>query len=416
MKKNNNKYMGNKDTFNLKEFMLLKNNEQDKLIKDTLNKLYEEELDIKNKYIEKVLNVAFDNKDNEMYLPYNLCVKKEGNKLIFNFVKSKNTPLFIIFFLVFLFLCGFATYSGIKFLRYTNLNIDLNGDGIADLNIDLDGDGNCDINCDTNKDKKPDLNIDYQGNRKAIFNVKREDGTIFNKINQDLDGNGVCDLNCDTDNDGWPDINIDLDGDGKPDINIDTNGDGIPDLNVDTNGDGVPDVNIDEDDDGICDRNCAYISGKDKNGELIIGGDDNISLDTAALVVIFENGNNIKLNDLYPDDQTGNVNTKVPDVKFTIENKTDKVLYYNLKWIDVVNTFESNNFWVKVWSDYSGYKQDFKTAPFTNGTLASDIAIAPHTKQSYTVSFTLHGTQDEQNYDQGKSFKGKLTVELKEDK
>ena len=184
MKKNNNKYMGNKDTFNLKEFMLLKNNEQDKLIKDTLNKLYEEELDIKNKYIEKVLNVAFDNKDNEMYLPYNLCVKKEGNKLIFNFVKSKNTPLFIIFFLGFLFLCGFATYSGIKFLRYTNLNIDLNGDGIADLNIDLDGDGICDINCDTNKDKKPDLNIDYQGNRKAIFNVKREDGTIFNKINQ----------------------------------------------------------------------------------------------------------------------------------------------------------------------------------------------------------------------------------------
>lgn len=407
------KFTNNKETLNVKEFMLLESKKQDELIENTINTMYDNNVKINSRMIDKVLSVAFNNKDTEIYLPHKLCVYKEGNKLVFAFRKKNNSALFIIFLLTFLFLGGFATYSGIQYIQASRLNQDTNGDGVADMNIDLDGDGICDINCDTNKDKKPDKNVDYRGNRKPVFNVLLEDGKIFNEINQDTNKDGKCDINCDTDDDGWPDVNIDLDGDGVADINIDSNNDLIPDINVDTNGDGVADINIDTNNDGECDKNCTYVI-PGKGGQLDIG-DNGVTVDTAALIVVFEDGNNISLNNLYPDDHTNNVTTKVPDIKFTIENTTDKELYYDINWLNVENSFESTNFWFKISSNYNGYNNDWKTAPFTSEKMATRVMIAPKTKQSYTVSFTLHGTGSEQNYDQGKYFKGKISVELIEE-
>ena len=201
-----------------------------------------------------------------------------------------------------MFIAGFATFSGVQLIGKSWMNIDLNGDGVPDLNLDLNDDGICEVNCTKNKmGKKPESNIDYRGNRKPTFNVILEDGTISNKMNQ-TDENGKCLLNCDTNDDGWPDTNIDIDGDGKADLNIDSDGDGNPDLNIDTNGDGVPDINIDEDGDGKCDKNCTYVI--DKKGGQITTGNGDVTLDTAALIVNFESGNNIVLTDIYPDDQT----------------------------------------------------------------------------------------------------------------
>ena len=40
--KNKKEFQRNKETINIKEFMLLKSGEQDKLIEETLNKVYEE--------------------------------------------------------------------------------------------------------------------------------------------------------------------------------------------------------------------------------------------------------------------------------------------------------------------------------------------------------------------------------------
>ena len=78
-KENKNKeFLRNKETINIKEFMLQKSGEQDKLITDTLDKIYEGNVEVTKKHLEKVLNVAFDNKDNETYLPHSLCVKKDG--------------------------------------------------------------------------------------------------------------------------------------------------------------------------------------------------------------------------------------------------------------------------------------------------------------------------------------------------
>ena len=410
-KENKNKeFLRNKETINIKEFMLQKSGEQDKLITDTLDKIYEGNVEVTKKHLEKVLNVAFDNKDNETYLPHSLCVKKDGNKLIFAF-KKKNTALIILFLLGFLFIAGFATFTGVQFLAKEKLNIDLNGDGIADLNIDLDDDGLCDINCDTNDDGKPDKNIDYRGNRKQIFNVLVENkDTLFNEMNQ-MDENGKCKLNCDTNNDGWPDTNIDIDGDGKVDLNIDIDNNGLPDLNIDTNGDGVADINIDDDGDGKCDRLCASVSDN-KGGMTTIGG-GNVNIDTAALIVAFESGDDINISNLYPDDQNDpDVNTTVPDVKFTIINTTSKALHYNLDWINVENTFTSGNFMTKIFGDNGGYKADWASAPTTNNRFANNIEIPAYTTQNYVLSFKLRGIGTEQNFDQGKTFKGRVAVDI----
>lgn len=410
-KENKNKeFLRNKETINIKEFMLQKSGEQDKLITDTLDKIYEGNVEVTKKHLEKVLNVAFDNKDNETYLPHSLCVKKDGNKLIFAF-KKKNTALIILFLLGFLFIAGFATFTGVQFLAKEKLNIDLNGDGIADLNIDLDDDGLCDINCDTNDDGKPDENIDYRGNRKPTFNVLVENkDTLFNEMNQ-MDEKGKCKLNCDTNNDGWPDTNIDIDGDGKVDLNIDIDNNGLPDLNIDTNGDGVADINIDDDGDGKCDRLCASVSDN-KGGMTTIGG-GNVNIDTASLIVAFESGADINVSNLYPDDQNDpDVNTTVPDVKFTIINTTSKALHYNLDWINVENTFTSGNFMTKIFGDNGGYKADWASAPTTNNRFANNIEIPAYTTQNYILSFKLRGIGTEQNFDQGKIFKGRVAVDI----
>ena len=145
-----------------------------------------------------------------------------------------------------------------------------------------------------------------------------------------------------------------------------------------------------------------------------IGGGD-VDINTAALIVTFETGDDVNLSNLYPDDQNDpNVNTEVPDVKFKITNTTDQPLKYNLDWIEVENTFVSGNFQTKIKSN-GGYNSDWASAPVTNNRFGFNIEIPANSTQDYTISFRLHGIGSEQNYDQGKKFKGRVAVELIED-
>ncbi len=53
-KENKNKeFLRNKETINIKEFMLQKSGEQDKLITDTLDKIYEGNVEVTKKHLEK---------------------------------------------------------------------------------------------------------------------------------------------------------------------------------------------------------------------------------------------------------------------------------------------------------------------------------------------------------------------------
>ena len=541
------KILDNQDSLNLKEFMLLPTREQTNKVNEILAKLYEDTLSISPKYVEKVLNLCYEVKDKDIYLPYNLKVSKEGSKVTFAFVEKRYGWLFLLFILAFLFAGIAATYVGVQYMNSMKLNIDINGDGIADLNIDMQGNGYCDINCDTDNDGKPDENVDYQGNRNALFNSVDSTGKVNNPVNQDLNDDGKCDLNCDTDNDVWPDINLDLDGDGKADLNVDRNSDSIPDINIDTNGDGKPDINVDNNGDRICDYNCtstdtdnkrelnvdldgdnkcdincdtnddgipdknldyagnkeSTFNAEDENGNITnrtnqdrnndsrcdlncdidkdgwpdtnldINGDGNpdLNLDTnnddypdlnidtdgdkacdlncdddgdkvcdractdivveghgngvivqdgngdtgvgtPSIIVKFESKNEVITDNLYPDDQGEEYNTKVPDLRFSIENPNDIPIHYSIEWIIAENTFTTDNLWYKVTSDNEGYNQDWIATPKADALISNEIIIPPHTIQNYQISLTLHGTGENQNEDQGKNFEGKVRIDI----
>ena len=416
MAKSKRDVSNNREEIIIKEFMLLNAQAQNDKVKETLDKMYEGNVEVTQKHIEKVLNIAFEPKDAETYLPDNLRVSKENDKLIFMFKKKNNGLLILLFFLGLLFLGGFATYTGVQLLKKAEVNIDLDGDGIPDINIDLDGDGICDVNCDTDKDSKPDVNIDYHSNRTAIFNIYMEDGSYKNPTNQDIDGDGKCDINCDTNNDGWPDLNIDYDGDGIVDSDRDIDGDGIKDLDIDNNGDGVCDMNCDDEPkDNVCDHLCTNITINDNgSGTSSQTGNSTINAESAALIVIFDKTDAIAVDMIYPDDQKGEegVNTEVPDMTWSITNTTNRTLYYDIEWEEVHNNYESNNFWFKIAATGGGYNHAWEPVPRGDGKLATMIAIPAESTQKYTISWTLHGTGEEQNIDQGKIFRGKIHINI----
>ena len=362
MKSTIRKIQNNRETLDLKEFMLLDGKKQSEKIEEILKLMYEDTLEVSEKHVEKVLDICFEPKDKEIYLPYSLQVSKKDNELIFEFKEQKN--FWLLLFLIFGFLLGIlaATYIGINILRSSQFNIDINDDGIPELNLDLDDDNVCDVNCDTTGNKKPNTNIDYANSRKPVFNVIKDGKELFNKTNQDLDGDGVCDLNCDDDNDG------------------------------------------------DCDRNCIEV-GVITNGGSLVSGNNTMELNTASLIVIFERESAITSNNLYPDDQPGDVNKTIPEIVFSVENYSDQVLTYKIEWLIAENTFTSNNMWYKIEGSNGGYSHDWQTLPKQDSLIKDNITIQPGAKHVYTVSLTLHGINDIQNYDQGKRISARVKVE-----
>ena len=136
----------------------------------------------------------------------------------------------------------------------------------AVINVDTDGDGIANDNIDTNGDMKANINIIPTEEGQLILNIlpieewKPSKNYTHNKFPYDTMEWKMPILNYDSDGDGRADINIDFDGDGIPDINIDSDYDGIPDLNIDSDGDGYPDYNIDEGGSGIPTKNLITIT------------------------------------------------------------------------------------------------------------------------------------------------------------
>lgn len=399
----------------LEELNNLNSDEQFEVIKNTLNIMYEDKLEITKGMVLKCLKLTLAKTDDYLYLAQNLVVEKTDKEIIFSFQKHGNKLPLIILLVGVLFVALFsATYSGIVLIEKNKINIDIDGDGIPDINLDIDDDGYADINIDLNKDKKPDLNIDYKGNKKAIFALDKNNTgkPNFNLVN-DAQGEKakICKLNCDTNGDGWPDYNYDIDGDGTPDFDIDTNSDGIPDLNLDLNGDLICDAMCDTNGDGKCDTKCIEPeSGIKGSGPSNITGDPSGEIRTGYLSVIYESEGDFLVDNLFPDDQTGVV-PKNPVKTFRIINNSEYTVIYKLFWVVSQNTFTSENFKYKIESTNNGYAMlDYETAPWEDVSISNYVTIDPKAIQEYTINFKLQGINDEQNYDQGKVFGGHIKV------
>ncbi len=383
------------------------------LIEKTLNEMYEDKVKVNKGMINKCIKVKMSKYDDYINLAHHLVVEKSGKELIFKFQKKASLlPLIFILGFAFLMFLIAATYSGLIYLEHAKLNKDIDGDGIADINIDLNGDGVADINIDTNNDNKPDLNIDYKGNKLATFNIDKDnDGKAdFNLVNDATgDNKKTCTINCDVNGDGWPNQNYDINGDKKADLDIyNEKQDAITDK-IDLDGDMVCDVMCDDDGDGKCDRNCIT------NSDDILGsgpstetGDSGNNILAGSLVVQYSDSGEFYLDNLYPDDQ--GIEADYPKSTFSVTNQSDVPISYKVTMVVNKNTYTSENFMYKLTATNGGFEQDFTTAPWEDKLITSHVVIKPHETQNYTITFKLRGIGTEQNFDQGKQFKGYIMI------
>ncbi len=405
-----NKYKEKK--IKLDELTALSNEEQFSLVEKTLNEMYEDKVKVSKGYVLKTIKLTVSKQDDYLFLANNLVIEKNSRELIFNFQKKgKKAPVFILLIVTLLVGLFSATYSGLLFLELSNLNQDIDGDGVADVNIDTNEDRIAELNIDISGNQKPEMNIDYKGNRTPMFGLDKDgDGKPdFNLVNDATDENSKCEVNCDSNGDGWPDYNYDVDGDGKADFDIDSDGDGIVDTSIDLNGDLVCDVMCDDDNDGVCDRNCIEYEGDDNkpSGPSDVTGNPDSDITTANLSVVYEDFGELVVEGLLPDDHEGVI---YPEKRFTVTNNSSVELIYKLTFIVDSNTFLSNNFQYKIDSDNGGHTNDFVTAPWEETIINSYVSIPANTTQSYVITFKLHGIGEEQNYDQGKKFIGRIRV------
>lgn len=411
-------------SFNGKSLDLIKFNQetdanQYKIVEECLKEIYGDTLKVTKKHILKVIRLTLNPKDDYLFLPYNLKVSKQKLLLNFSVEKPKGVGFGWVVFMIWLFIFALiaATYAGFKYLSIADLNKDIDGDGIADINIDINNDGKAEVNIDTNNDKKPDVNVDYKSNRRVVFNIDTDgDGKPdSNLVNDATDKDKKCTINCDINGDGWPDLNLDLDGDGKADTDIDTDGDRVADLNMDVNGDGVCDVMCDTDGDGLCDENCINTSEPGKqNGSSTSSGNPNIETSTPLLLINYVDGVTVNVSNLMPDDQPFMEGIEVvqPMKSFTVENMSDYIIKYSLKWNITYNTFVTNNFKYKLDATNGGATFGYKPVPHNNEYIVKDVTIPARVKQKYTMTFNLEGTNTNQNEDQGKVFQGFIEVEV----
>lgn len=397
----------------LERFNKLNINDQNELLKDILKDAYGSRDKVKAETLLKIENLAKEKDEKTIRLENSVTVENDGTNLVFSFSRTKVLPILIFYIGLLVLLSSAATFSYLRDMKLSELNVDINGDGIPDLNIDTNNDEIADVNIDTDGDGKPDRNIDYMGNRIPTFNVIKEDGSIFNKMNQDTNGDGKCDLNCDTNDDGWPDINIDLDGDGKPDMAIDADKTGYPTLNIDVNGDGKCDIQCDTNGDGICDEYCL---GKETLKYLDYNDiKDNSNLITTRIPAINVIGEEIECNNLYPTDQPEANAKKECTTKLTVQNISDVDVPYSISLNVLTNTYTSNNFKYKINSTNGGGEHsNYVTVPKSGtNTVFEKVTVRAGLTQEYNISFILEGTQAEQNYDANKAFNGIFKVEIK---
>ncbi|MEG0799278.1 MAG: hypothetical protein RR228_01415 [Bacilli bacterium] len=402
-----------KKRFLLEEFLSYDANNQFEKVKALLEDIYDGTLKIDKNLVFKCIAITVDDGDDTAYLPCDLKIFRDKKYLTFSKDNTSKVPFFILFFIgAFLFLSIAASYTAINFINMKKLNVDIDGDGIADINIDLDGDKKPDLNIDIDGDKKPDLNINYKGNKKNVFNIdtKGELSASANLINVDINKDGICDVNCDLNNDGWPDINIDIDGDLIPDFDIDLDNDNIPDLNLDMDGDMQCDLMCDTNGDKKCDKFCIKPDVMPpSSGSSTETGNPGTDSTTVSLVIKFNDGNLLMSGKLYPTDQA-NVDILTPVKTFTIENTTDFSQVYSVKWIILKNDFITNNFKYKVDATNGGMSKGYTTAPKTEEVILSKVTIAPRVTQKYSITMKLEGTNKPQNEDQGRTFIAKLHV------
>ena len=109
----------------------------------------------------------------------------------------------------------------------------------------------------------------------------------------------------------------------------------------------------------------------------------------------------------------GDVITKT----FTVENTGTLDTTYDLIWKVYKNEITNNELVIKGICDsmttnniMSGTCSNIEEMPVTANNIKSKVNIAPGIKHKYTIEITFKNLDEEQNYNQGKSFSGIINV------
>ena len=109
----------------------------------------------------------------------------------------------------------------------------------------------------------------------------------------------------------------------------------------------------------------------------------------------------------------GDVITKT----FTVENTGTLDATYDLIWKEYNNEITNNELVIKGICDsmttdniMSGTCSNIEEMPVTANNIKSKVNIAPGIKHKYTIEITFKNLDEEQNYNQGKSFSGIINV------
>ena len=100
---------------------------------------------------------------------------------------------------------------------------------------------------------------------------------------------------------------------------------------------------------------------------------------------------------------------------FTVQNTGDVAMTYNILWANVANTFDAGHpeeLKYTLVGSGGGTNVSATNMP-ANGTtpsIASSVSIAPGATHSYTLTGTFVEMSSAQNYNQSKSFSGKIEV------
>lgn len=109
----------------------------------------------------------------------------------------------------------------------------------------------------------------------------------------------------------------------------------------------------------------------------------------------------------------GDVITKT----FTVENTGTLDATYDLIWKEYKNEITNNELMLKATCDsmtadniMSGTCNGINETPVTASNIKSNVSIAPGIKHKYTIEISFKNLNEEQNYNQGKSFTGIINV------
>ena len=163
--------------------------------------------------------------------------------------------------------------------------------------------------------------------------------------------------------------------------------------------------------DGVTTKTYLVTIVKEIKPPVVGNGSSNVEFTTSengSLTVSYING--ISAENVFP----GWTGTQ----KFTIKNTTNKTIVYSINLIDVVNTFETDNFKYTlkadgvVVKDPSGNPIELVPALKKDGVVAQNLVITAGSEVTYTIDYLFEYLDRPQNEDQGRAYKSKIEIRM----